>query len=330
MPALLEQLSTAELEEAVTLVQSIQKGLVRSRRRPTQRLKNRLSGEMEKKLRKMFSLWEEQVMGKLPKVKLAGESLTAEVVKNYELALADLPTYNKLAKKYYNEKPRTVRDLRERYQIKIDGLVSLSGRKKSKLLEQIEGMKPVEKRHPGALGIAVAVSVDPNPLEQIMAESLEIGVVEGGRFTYKDMGEKPAFFALKDPKAIAWINDQSFLFAEHTASRFTQQLHWRTIKAGLDEGLSMPHVKKALQEQFTGLRSKDAVRIARTATAQAVEYGRFEGMVELGVKYGQVVNGPNPCDECADLAARGSTPIEELRGVVPAHPLCVCDVVAVA
>lgn len=328
---MLETLTTEELREADGLLENIKEALLLQRQKNARALIRRLWEAWLPKLRGVFEDWEISVMRKIGKVRLEDLSLPAEVVRNYELALGDLPTRNKLARKYYNEKPKTLKSLQAEYAVRIAGLVSLSQRQKERLTQGIEGIEPVKKaaRHPGALAPAVAVSVDPNPLQEILGEQLEVGIIEGGQFTYRERGEKPSFFALKDPKSIKWISDQSFLFAEHTASRFTAQSHWRFIKRGLDEGEGIPQIRRAIKGEFEKLTTYQAERIARTATAQAVEHGRHQGMSELGIKRVEVVNGPNPCDECIELAGRGPMNIEDARGLLPVHANCTCDLVAV-
>ena len=50
---------------------------------------------------------------------------------------------------------------------------------------------------------------------------------------------------------------------------------------------------------------------------------------QYGVQMVDVVNGPNPCDDCQDIADNGPYPIDDIPdGGPPFHPNCECTLIA--
>lgn len=108
------------------------------------------------------------------------------------------------------------------------------------------------------------------------------------------------------------------------------------ISMGIDEGLSIPEIRRNMQEAFDQLNKTQTERIARTEISRASVESSLDAYEQSGVvealqwvTYGAV-------DECADYEGQTVTlgdkfySTEEFKdGYPPIHPNCKCDVIPI-
>lgn len=106
----------------------------------------------------------------------------------------------------------------------------------------------------------------------------------------------------------------------------------RTLAAGLGEGKGVRQIARELNERVDAIGIKRARMLARTEVIAAHAEATLNAFEEAGLEgvnvEAEVINGSDPCPECEDLAANGPYTIEKARGMLPAHPNCVCTWVA--
>ena len=78
----------------------------------------------------------------------------------------------------------------------------------------------------------------------------------------------------------------------------------------------------------TGAQAR-ATMIARTETMNSYQRATETRYDEVGVEQVEVLLGGGPCAACEQLAAGGPYRLEEMLGVLPYHPNCVCAVAPV-
>jgi ferritin-like metal-binding protein YciE len=69
-----------------------------------------------------------------------------------------------------------------------------------------------------------------------------------------------------------------------------------------------------------------ADRVAKTESQWSKNEGNRQTMKENGVKMVNVINSDNACDDCIAIAQDGPYTIDEIQGMIPAHPNCLCDI----
>lgn len=111
----------------------------------------------------------------------------------------------------------------------------------------------------------------------------------------------------------------------------------RELVNGLIQGMSPRQVAVAMNAKVNGIGLSRALTLARTETIAAHAEGQLDayenlGAEQVGIAVEWSVSGvgrtrkgnPSPCKKCAHMAKTVLT-IEEARGLIPAHPNCMCS-----
>jgi proteasome lid subunit RPN8/RPN11 len=112
----------------------------------------------------------------------------------------------------------------------------------------------------------------------------------------------------------------------------------RALTDGLVQGWSPREVAKEM-DGYLDAYENQALAVARTETVRAHAEGQLDALEELGVdEVGVMVEwstsgmgetglgNPSPCEECAEMEGVVLT-IEEMRGMIPRHPNCMCSII---
>ena len=95
------------------------------------------------------------------------------------------------------------------------------------------------------------------------------------------------------------------------------------LGTALEEGQSFTTFWKETRDSGMFDRSR-AERIFRTEMNRAYSEGTIKEYEKEGVKAVEILLGPNPCDECQEIADNGPYPTEDVEGMYPIHPNCSC------
>lgn len=103
----------------------------------------------------------------------------------------------------------------------------------------------------------------------------------------------------------------------------------RILAQGIGEGRGPLEIARQLNERVDKIGITRARMLARTEVVSAHAEASINAYEEAGLEgvevEAEVLNGSDPCPECQDLAAAGPYAISEARGLIPAHPNCVCS-----
>jgi hypothetical protein len=83
------------------------------------------------------------------------------------------------------------------------------------------------------------------------------------------------------------------------------------ISNGIQERLGVPGTGRRIRNALPYLSVRQAQMIAHNAMARAMEEASFEKMLRLGVKFKQVITGPDPCSICRRNNAQGPIPVDQ-------------------
>jgi len=201
-------------------------------------------------------------------------------------------------------------------------------------------------------------------LEKIKTEGAAIlkagytaAFVDGGNAAYRLAGIQAQFDVLK-PEAVAAINKIGGDLITSVTDEIRKAVR-STVKTGIENGLSMPHIARDLtmiqtlsdrwaaavvnanvKRQAAGMAADKSnaiaqryrnkllrarrIMIARTETAIAQAQGSLVGYKSVGVQEVRFFAAHGACPICADMD--GTTyKIEEAYGVIPVHPNGRCD-----
>lgn len=102
----------------------------------------------------------------------------------------------------------------------------------------------------------------------------------------------------------------------------------RILAQGIGEGRGPIDIARDLAERVDKIGIARAKVLARTEVVDAHAQATLNAFEEAGIEgvevEAEVINGSDPCPICEDLAAGGPYTISEARGLIPAHPQCVC------
>lgn len=201
-------------------------------------------------------------------------------------------------------------------------------------------------------------------LGAITAMLSEEAMVHGGLTTYlnlalatSEVSGQAALLKMGLGRTFAWAHPQNMardLFKVR-GSKIVQQMydnHLEQLTKMIIDATNprypktISQVSSAIKEQWPGLRAWQVTRIARTETATIWADTQLNAYKANGITLCNSIlaTGPSipgspeynpeatiqteaPCDECADYAAGGPYPIDEVD--LPIHPNCRCEVIPV-
>lgn len=103
----------------------------------------------------------------------------------------------------------------------------------------------------------------------------------------------------------------------------------RILAQGIGEGRGPMDIARELNERVDKIGITRARMLARTEIVSAHAEASINAYMEAGLEgvdvEAEVLNGSDPCPECQALAENGPYTIQEARGLIPAHPNCVCS-----
>lgn len=100
-----------------------------------------------------------------------------------------------------------------------------------------------------------------------------------------------------------------------------------TVEQAILDQIGPKGLSQNLRAMFDDFTKDRADTIARTEMADAFARSAEMKLDRLGIDYGQIINSPNACEECVELADMGPQPMSDLIGVLPVHPNCRCALV---
>lgn len=146
--------------------------------------------------------------------------------------------------------------------------------------------------------------------------------VTDNMFELHDLGiAKTDIFPPTD--AIEQLRQYNMKFSQRTAERVDASIK-NIIEYGLEDGLSNQNIAKQIKQKFDRLSTYEALRIARTETTRASNYGAMEAYTRVGVEKYDILPAAGACPICTDRAANNPYPIDDLYGRPPFHPHCRC------
>ena len=103
----------------------------------------------------------------------------------------------------------------------------------------------------------------------------------------------------------------------------------RVLAQGIGEGLGARDIARNLNERVDAIGITRARMLARTELVSAHAEASINAYEEAGLEgvdvEAEVLNGDDPCPICQELAQDGPYSLSEARGLLPAHPNCVCS-----
>jgi hypothetical protein len=136
-------------------------------------------------------------------------------------------------------------------------------------------------------------------------------IVRFGIVNYLESGEHgqsvpDEAFEIVPERALRALDAYSFELAGELADTTVRQAEV-AVRNGLGQGWSIDKVA----EEMSGFPEYRAEAIARTETQRAVQTGKREGAIAVGVKEYRILTAPGVRKSHAAIAARGWTPIDE-------------------
>jgi hypothetical protein len=113
-----------------------------------------------------------------------------------------------------------------------------------------------------------------------------------------------------------------------TANQTQSIINYRKLLHERRPGLTEAQLDKATLRYTNKTHRMRLEMIARTETANAQNIGYCQGLGQVGVKQAELINGPNPCEECIALNHQ-RWPVEEAEGIIAVHPRCTCAMLPV-
>ena len=167
--------------------------------------------------------------------------------------------------------------------------------------------------------------------DKFMAEVLEGGALDG----FDKIGLTGETFNVGNEDAMAYIRNSSMRLCRSVADTLKPQVQ-AAIEKQLALGTSVADLRDAIREAAPDLTEYQAVRIARTETANAYTQGNLLAWNQAGVQTKQWLIAGGPCPTCEAIADAypGEIPIGQAfeangwSGQGPAaHPNCRCALV---
>lgn len=127
---------------------------------------------------------------------------------------------------------------------------------------------------------------------------------EGGLLGARDV--PPEAFEIAPQRALEFLDRYTFELADDILGT-TGDMAKEAVRAGLEQGLSNAEIAASME----GVPEYRAEAIARTETQRAVQSGKREGMIAVGVDKHRVITAPGVRKSHAEIAAQGAIPIDE-------------------
>ncbi len=170
-----------------------------------------------------------------------------------------------------------------------------------------------------------------------------VPIVEfGGEEMLGQAGELSATFSITDERAAEFLRDYTIELADDLTGT-TSEIAKRAVSAGIEMGLTEDEVVGIMNEN--GIAENRASMIARTETNRAVQNGKRQAMMQVGIEKVMWTNAPGARPSHAAIATRSPKLIDEpfvragevIEGdtfdrdvfVPPAGPNCRCGIEAV-
>ena len=156
---------------------------------------------------------------------------------------------------------------------------------------------------------------------------------------FYNLGKDNGFSSMKvdtftgqaDTNALYSLTQYDFGLVTNLSDDLRNEIQY-TVWNGVADSNGIPTIAKALEQTTlepltVGNRVIDiptrAMMIAKTEAVRANNQGLLMSFKQYGVQMVDVVNGPNPCDDCQDIADNGPYPIDDIPdGGPPFHPNC--------
>lgn len=102
----------------------------------------------------------------------------------------------------------------------------------------------------------------------------------------------------------------------------------RVLTQGVADGLAPGQIARKINERIDAIGITRARTLARTEIINAHAEATLNTFSEAGIEGVEVESEllltEGACEECEDIASRGTYTIDEARGVIPVHPNCRC------
>lgn len=113
-------------------------------------------------------------------------------------------------------------------------------------------------------------------------------------------------FNIAPTRALEFLKGYTFELADDVMGT-TAEMAKRAVQAGLEQGLSTDQIA----ESMSGVPEYRARAIARTEVQRAVQHGKREGMLAVGVEKHRLLTAPGVRKSHAEIAAQGAISIDE-------------------
>lgn len=170
-------------------------------------------------------------------------------------------------------------------------------------------------------------------LAKIAEKFIQTAILTGGMEGMSKIGVSPDAFNVANESAMSYVRNRG-LFLATTVPDTLKPMVQAAIERELAKGTSIGDLRNAIKEEAPDLAEWQAVRIARTETANAYCEGNRLAWEQEGVQTKQWIVAGGPCPICDAIAETypGEIPIGEAfsaggwSGQAPtAHPNCRCD-----
>lgn len=189
------------------------------------------------------------------------------------------------------------------------------------------------------------LSNDSEDFDKYMEDFFKEGLIKG----FKDINRR-IHFSESTRSALNFVKEYNFNLIKNLSNDLMNQVK-HAIWKGIGEGQSVEQIANVLQD--AGLQRlpgssltahQRAVMIARTETGRAQTTGTLQAYNEYGVEKIEIITAPGACIICLQNAYNYNDKddiifenhgkikyynIKDAKGLVPAHPNCVCTVSAV-
>jgi hypothetical protein len=146
-----------------------------------------------------------------------------------------------------------------------------------------------------------------------------------------------AFTGQSDTQALYTLTQYDFGLVTNLSDDLKNKIQY-TIWNGVAENQGIPSIAKALEQTTleplqVGNRLIDiltrAMMIVKTEAVRVNNQGLLLSFKQYGVQMADIITSPGVCDDCADIAANGPYPIDNIPdGGPPFHPNCCCTLIA--
>lgn len=137
-----------------------------------------------------------------------------------------------------------------------------------------------------------------------------------------DMGTAQAFDQVVDARQLNLLYSRNFELLEGITADVSKEIS-RELTDGFAQGKNPREIARSLTGRIDSIGKTRAEHLARYEIMNSHNIGSISRYDSAGVEKVDILTS-KPCPQCSEIAANNPHTLQEARGLVPAHPSCVC------